>query len=393
MHDIRHDAPPPETALLVGAGIGGLTAAVALRGLGLRTTVLERAAGPAPAGAGIVLWPNALRALEAVGLRRAAEAAGRPVAASAILDPAGGTLSAAPLARIAADHGPVLAYHRADLHAVLREAAGPEAVAYGARVVSVIDEEERAGVVLEDGTERTADVLVGADGLRSVVRPAVLDRPSGPVYAGATSWRGVAPFPLEDGAPMTETWGRGERFGVVPLTGGRTYWFATVSGPPSPLEGAAAHAELTRRFAGWHAPVAGVLAATDPAAIVRAELTELPWIGAWSHERVALLGDAAHAMQPNLGQGAAMAIEDAVILARELGRGARDVETALDAYAAMRRPRVRRIHRDAARLGRVAQAGGPVAVRARRALLRATPRTVAERRMAAFAAFDPAGRP
>jgi 2-polyprenyl-6-methoxyphenol hydroxylase-like FAD-dependent oxidoreductase len=393
MHDIRTDAPAPRTALVLGAGIGGLTAALALRGIGLDVTVLERAEAPAPGGAGLLLWPNALSALGSIGMRSTVERVGRPIGRSEIRDPDGTVVSATPLDRITRSAGPVLALARDDLHAVLLDALGPEPLVGGARAVSVIDEEDHAGVTLADGTSRTADVLVGADGLHSVVRAAVLDRPVEPVYAGVTSWRAIAPFDLGDGAGSIDTWGRGERMGLVPLPGGRTYWFGTVTGPPSPLEGASAQALLTERFGDWHAPIGDVLAATDPDAIVRSELTELPWLSAWSHERVALLGDAAHAMLPNLGQGAAMAIEDAVILARELARGRRDVETALDAYAAMRRPRVRRVVRDSARLARVAHSAGPLTVRTRRWLLRATPAAVAERRLAAFAAFDPTAGP
>lgn len=131
-----------------------------------------------------------------------------------------------------------------------------------------------------------------------------------------------------------------------------------------------------------------MLAATDPAGVIATPLAELPWLGAWSHERIALVGDAAHAMTPNLGQGAAMAIEDAVVLAREVGRGRRDVETALDAYAAERRPRVRRVVRTSARVGRVAQARRPLAVRARSLVARATPARATERQLRTFLTFD-----
>lgn len=386
MHDIRTDAPAPRSAIVVGAGIGGLACAIALRGLGLQVRVLERAPDSTAVGAGITLWPNALAALDHLGARAAVERAGRVIAESAILEPDGTELSVAPLDAIARDHGPLVALHRADLHAVLLDTAGPDLVTHDAHVTAVVDEVDHAGVVLADGACLTADLLVGADGIRSVVREAIAPG-TGPRYAGAMSWRGVAALSLER-PRATETWGAGERFGVVPLSGGRTYWFATVTGPHSPLAGASAHADLARRFAGWHAPIAEVLAATDPAGVIATPLAELPWLGAWSHERIALVGDAAHAMTPNLGQGAAMAIEDAVVLAREVGRGRRDVETALDAYAAERRPRVRRVVRTSARVGRVAQARRPLAVRARSLVARATPARATERQLRTFLDFD-----
>ena len=387
MHDIRTDAPPPRTAIVVGAGIGGLAAAIALRGLGLRVRVLERtAAGAAPAGAGITLWPNALAALDQLGVRAPVASRGRVIEQATLSTPDGRLLSTVPLAAIARDLGPLLAFHRADLYAALLDAAGPDLVETGMHVDSVIDEEDHAGVRLRDGSEHVADVLIGADGVGSVVRTAVAG-PVTPRYAGAMSWRGIAALDLPESS-VTEAWGAGERFGVVPLSGGRTYWFCTVTGPTSGLTEGAAHADLLRRFGGWQAPIADVLAATDPASIVSTPLTELPWLGAWSHERIAVLGDAAHAMTPNLGQGAAMALEDAVVLGRELGRGRRDVETALDAYAAMRRPRVRRVVGASRRLGGVAQASGPLTVRARDLVVRATPSRVKERQARAFLTFD-----
>lgn len=173
MHDIRTDAPAPRSAIVVGAGIGGLACAVALRGLGLQVRVLERAPDSTAVGAGITLWPNALAALDHLGAPAAVERAGRVIAESAILEPDGTELSVAPLDAIARDHGPLVALHRADLHAVLLDTAGPDLLTHDAHVTAVVDEEDHAGVVLADGACLTADLLVGADGIRSVVREAI----------------------------------------------------------------------------------------------------------------------------------------------------------------------------------------------------------------------------
>ncbi len=388
MHDIRTDAPAPRTALVVGAGIGGLAAAVALRRLGLQVQILERASSLAPGGAGLTLWPNALRALDELGVGAMVRESARPISSSAILAPDGRVLTEAPLGAITARFGPVLALHRADLRHALLTAAGAELVTLGAIVIGAINQEDVAGVRLMDGSEHRADVVVAADGIGSIMRATVIDGEGRPRYAGATSWRGVAPLGLHE-VGASETVGAGLRFGIVPLPDDRTYWFATATGARTVTsDGDHVRAGLLKRFAGWHKPICSLIEATDPVDIIATDLEELPQLGSWTSGRIALLGDAAHAMTPNLGQGAAMAIEDAVVLGRELGRGRRDVETALEAYNAARRPRVERIARESRRIGRVMQARRPAAVRARAWVLRVTPAAATQRRLTRVVDFE-----
>jgi 2-polyprenyl-6-methoxyphenol hydroxylase-like FAD-dependent oxidoreductase len=237
-------------------------------------------------------------------------------------------------------------------------------------------------------------LLVGADGLRSAVRGQLL-ADGEPRYAGYVAWRGVADTREGVGAVATEAWGRGRRFGLVPIDGDRTYWFATHNataggGDQSDL----VRDTLLRLFQGWLPPIREVLLATPGDSILRGDIQDRPPAARWGEGRVTLLGDAAHPMTPNLGQGACQAIEDAVVLARELsatGVGADPVAT-LRRYEAARAPRANAVVTAARRLGAVGQAEGILTCRVRDALVALTPGVVARRQALAWW-LPPAHRP
>jgi 2-polyprenyl-6-methoxyphenol hydroxylase-like FAD-dependent oxidoreductase len=370
---------------IAGAGIGGLTLAAALRRRGTPATVLERAGALAPVGAGITVQPNAMVALGRLGLAERVADAGQAITEAAIVDPTGRPLGA-PVdasALAAALGAPIIAIHRARLHAILLDAAGGART--GAEVVSVDERGRHVIAVLAGGGSHQADVLVGADGVRSAVR-AHLVGDGEPVYAGYASWRGVAPAGAASvGARTTETWGRGQRFGVVPLGGGETYWFATANAAAGGRDGDVA-AELAARFAGWHDPIPALLAATPAERIVRTDIADRPVITRWHRGRIVLLGDAAHPMTPNVGQGGCQAIEDAVVLDEALAAHD-DLEAALAAYERRRVMRANGIVTAARRLGAVAQWQSPAACWLRGLALRLTPAAAARRQMKAMMTF------
>ncbi|MBX9243701.1 FAD-dependent monooxygenase [Actinotalea ferrariae] len=342
--------------------MGGLAAAVALRRTRWAVTVHERAPSLDPLGAGLVLWPNAVHALDAIGLGGAVRESALVLGESALRRPDGRFLSRTDGARISARHGaPLLGIRRSDLHALLTDAVGAEALRLGSEV------HDPAALAADH------DLLVGADGLRSRVRAAGWPGAQA-AYAGYTAWRAVvrADVPVTG---MSETWGRDERFGIVPMPGGWVYVFATATVGPGLRagDGAAELAELRRRFGRWHAPIPALLDALEPDAVLRHDVDALPRVPARLHHgTTALLGDAAHAMQPNLGQGACLAIEDAVVLAHTLADGA-PVERALEHYSALRRPRAVALSRASAGIGRVTQGVGPVGAAMRDAAVRLTP--------------------
>lgn len=369
--------------LIAGAGIGGLTAAIALRLAGHEVEVFERAAQLGEAGAGIVLAMNALRGLQSLGVYDEVVRAGALVQRVAIADDRGRTLGVTELAPLVEVFGvAAVAYHRAELHAALLRPVR-DVVRTGASVTSFAQDDEGVRITLADGTTAEGDLLVGADGLHSAVRAGLLgDAP--PVYAGYTSWRGVTPegLSLMPEGQSVESWGAGRRFGSVGLTRGRTYWFAVDDAPPGGRDEGSVREALLRLFAGWHAPIEALIEATPEAAVLRTDIHDRDPVDVWGAGRVTLLGDAAHPMTPNMGQGACQAIEDAVALGSILQGDA--TPSALRRYEALRQPRTRAVVMQSRRFGKLAQWSNPIARGARDLAMRAVPKDVAVRQLRGF---------
>ena len=242
-------------AVIIGGGIAGLASALALTRRGWQVEVFERAPGFAEVGAGLSLWPNALRALDALGV-------GEPVRGRAVLqgpvgirDPAGRWLSRTDTADLERRYGLTAMIHRADLLAVLRAAVPEGALRPGITVSAV----RADGTVVHSGGECGADLVVGADGVHSATRQSVWPGGPAPRYVGYTSWRMVSP-PVRV-AEVCELWGRGERFGYAPLPDGRVDCYATANAPEGASNGGLP--ELRRRFGSWHHPVPALLEAAD----------------------------------------------------------------------------------------------------------------------------------
>jgi 2-polyprenyl-6-methoxyphenol hydroxylase-like FAD-dependent oxidoreductase len=358
--------------IVVGGGIAGLSAAIALRRTGSEVVVLERAPRVDPVGAGITLFANAMSALDRLGAREAVAARGAAATRSAILTSDGRELTRVPSDLLEG----TIALHRADLQAELAAASGD--LHLGVEVTAIEQGEDGVVARSTDANEERGDLLVGADGLRSVVRPAIADVPIR--YAGYTAWRGVSSVPVETGC-LTESWGVGERFGLVDIGRGRTYWFATKNAPEGePDEPGGRKAEIHRRFAGWHEPIAAVVEAADESAILRNDVYYLEPIPRWSDGRVVLVGDAAHATTPGVGQGAAQAIEDAVVLADRLA-SSDDLTDALAEYEAIRRPRADAVLKMSRRVDKAAQLANPLGWRLRNALVRWQPERTQRRQL------------
>jgi 2-polyprenyl-6-methoxyphenol hydroxylase-like FAD-dependent oxidoreductase len=378
------------SAVVVGGGIGGLAAAIGLRRIGWEVTVVERARVLADVGAGISLHANGIRALDVLGVGEAVRAAGRPQYTGGTRAPGGGWLARMDGAVLERELGtPIVGIPRAVLHHLLRESLPPECLVIGAEVMSVdCSDPGRVRVPVKEGL-LDADLVVAADGVDSRLRGQLFPGHPGPVYSGSTVLRAVTEHLVPLRTDFELTWGRGAEFGHIAFTDGRAEWHAVLNSPPGTRH-ADALAAMRRRFGGWHDPIPALLDATRPDAVLHHDIRELATpLPAFTAGRIALLGDAAHAMTPNLGQGACQALEDAATLAAALSTEP-TVESALTRYDAVRRPRSQSVARAARQAGRMGQQlTHPLAVALRNTGLRLAPSSVTVRAILRHANWAP----
>lgn len=317
--------------LVVGAGVAGLAVARALRLSGFRPEIVEKLPASVVAGAGIYLPGNAARAFRDLGLDGPIRPLGQVIGRQRFLDSAGRQLCEVDLTRLWSDVGECRALPRSELHQVLLTGAGGE-VRHTTEVTALELSAETVTVTFGDGGRADYDLVIGADGRRSTIRAlAALGGPARP--AGQVVYRSV----VTDGPRITDwTSLLGQRAGfiVMPMGAGRLYCYADEAATAPPADPLARLREL---FGGYGGPVPEVLAAVRT---VQVAVTDEVELGRWSRGRVVLVGDAAHATSPTLSQGAAMAVEDAVVLAGELRRVG-CVPEALTAYESRRRPRTK----------------------------------------------------
>lgn len=367
-------------AVVVGGGIGGLGAAIGLHRTGWTVTVLEQAPEFGDVGAGISLWPNALRCLDELGVDLGDHLAAQDQ--GGLRDRRGRWIVRWDAAGFERFHGrPLTGIHRADLVAGLRDALPAECLRTGTHVTEVTEE----GLVRFAGGEIQADLVVAADGIRSSIRHALFPGHPGPVYCGSTAFRGVTRHP---GLGLSTTFAPGTEIGVLPLTGGDVYWWVSCVGEPA-ARPADLKAYLKQHFGDWHDPIPALIDETPPEAVLHHDLHHLATpLDTYVRGRVALLGDAAHAMPPFLGQGGCQALEDAVVLAHAVST--MDIDDALVAYDAERRPRSQKIARASVRAGKAGpQVTSPLLTALRMNLLRLVPAKVTARAGASVSGWRP----
>ncbi|MCU4971247.1 FAD-dependent monooxygenase [Halobacteria archaeon AArc-m2/3/4] len=372
---------------ILGGGIGGLCAALALRQVGFEPTVYERTDELRPVGSGIWIPPNGMAALEVLGVAEAVEERGVALDRTVIRTTTGRTLTSTDLRARASAVGlerTMVSIRRSALQDVLVDRLPNDSLELGMEGAAV--DPERPAIRFADGTERTADLVVGADGIRSITRRTLFPEQS-VRYAGGVTYRGLVETPLPDRASRDATaiWGRSKRFGYSAVGRNRAWWFAVLpADAPDEVPELGAD-ELAERYDDFPDPVSDLVAATDR--LVRTPLTDLPPLERWHRNRVTLLGDAAHAMTPNLAQGSAQAMEDAVVLAaclREQGVGRR----ALREYESRRKPRADRISRQSRLQGRLGQLEHPILIGVRNAVFRLMPSAVMGRQVERQFAVD-----
>lgn len=378
---------------VIGAGIGGLSAAIGLRRAGASVTLFERDAHLRAAGSGISIFGNGARALEALGLgaQFRAETGSAGIFVGGQRRPDGRWLSRTPQAALSQ----LRVIDRQDLHEMLQAATAGIAALTG-----VLASADAGGSVrwTSDGIDiaENFDLVVAADGIHSRIRGDVWGDVTPLRYAGYSAWRGITAEPVDLRGEAGETWGHGERFGIAPLADGRIYWFAVAS-MPAGTSFKDEYAEVKRRFAHWHAPIDSIIQMTRPEDIFRRDIYDLARpLRSFAKDRVVVLGDAAHAMTPDLGQGGNQAMEDAATLAALLTPLAAlpapppdALQHALAQYDQLRRSRTQAIARHARQLGAFAHVDGTLGVWGRDLLMRLIPPRLMAGRLLALQDWQP----
>ncbi|WP_197380136.1 FAD-dependent oxidoreductase [Mycolicibacterium mengxianglii] len=339
-----------EQFVVVGAGIAGLATAAALQRRGCSVTVLE-ARTDTSSGAGISIWPNALAALDEIGLGDAVRAAGGRVTGGALRWYDGSWLRRPATERLTTALGePLVVVRRGTLADILAGALTPGTIRFGTTVTALLLTAEGVRLSLSDNSDIHAAAVVGADGTHSVVAQH-LNGTLPHRYAGYTAWRGVARYRL-DAELAGETLAPGAVVGHVPLGDDLTYWFASERAPEGRFAPEGELPYLATRFGGWADPVSAIIGATAPGEVLRNDLYDRASARQWTRGPVVLVGDAAHPMRPHLGQGGCQGLEDAATLAFLVAQ-APDIAGAFSHFAATRRPRTTSLVRESALIGKL----------------------------------------
>ena len=359
--------------MVIGAGIGGLAAAAGLCAAGWDVTACERAGSLEPVGVALALAPNGLRALDAIGAGDALRALAVPQELG-IRRCDGRWLMRSTSGRTVSDRfgDPVILLPRAAVIDALAARVPGGVLCLATEVTSVESGGKAAARVATTAGELDADLVVAADGIGSASRSALFPGHPGLRYAGFTTWR-LLTGPVTGQVPMAESWGRGTVFGVMPLSDGRVYCYAAAPAEPGARAGDEL-AELVRLFGRWHEPIPGLLAITRPQDVLRHDVAELAApLPSFHRGRAALLGDAAHPMTPNLGQGACQALEDAAVISRlAAGTEPNAVARMLAGYTADRLPRTTDVVRWSRRAATMTTWASPPAVAFRNTVARLT---------------------
>jgi FAD-dependent urate hydroxylase len=376
-------------AIIIGGGIGGLCTAIALRQIGIDVRVYERTKVFERVGAGLALWANAIRALRKLGLADQVIKAGSVFGHAEFRYPSGRIFQSGDFAELGRTLGePNVAIHRAELHRILAAALPPDVLHLGMKCTGVKQDTDKVMVQWANGHTDQADCIIAADGLHSVVRQQLFPE-SKLNYAGRTSWRGIAE--TQDKAALSaisQTWGRGQRFGFVSVDPQHVYWFAIRNLQEGQTPSTDERKEFLRRlFQGWRHPIEHLMDVTPAETIVEAPIYDIDPLPSWHQGRISLLGDAAHAATPDMAQGACMAIEDAVVLARYLSQES-DLAAALQHYETERMPRTTWIMDQSRFVGRVAQIETPLLYTLRNIIMAVIPERVMRRQLETAINFE-----
>jgi FAD-dependent urate hydroxylase len=378
--------------VIVGAGIGGLCTAIALQRNGFQVTVYEQAEKLGQVGAGLTLWENAVRVLRALGLADQVVEAGSILEHFQLKTDRVETLYTIQPGGLKSGFNELsIAIHRADLHEILIDTLTPGSLKLNKACVGCRQNDEQVLVEFADGETVPADLLIAADGIHSTIRAQTFPRVA-LRYAGYTAWRGVVESSDEVILGMTsEIWGRGMRFGIVRIDSRRIYWFAIANQTAGERSSEDERkARLLRKFSNWAHPVKNLIEGTPSDMILQNDIYDFAPLPCWTMGRITLLGDAAHATTPNMGQGACMAIESAYSLARSLSME-QDHSKAFARYEKERHRRTAWITSQSHAFGIMGQLENELLCGIRNWMMRLTPRDMVKRQLRQTIGYDVTG--
>ena len=364
---------------IIGGGIAGLTTAIALNKMGIEADIFEAAPTIKAIGAGLILAANAMQGYQKLGISAEIIKKGRLATSFIIYDQNGRivtkTDSQANTEKYGADNFTI---HRANLHQLLLSKINKNHLFTNKKALKIEQINSKIIVHFQDNTHHETDYLIVSDGINSAIRKQLMPN-SEPRYAGYTCWRAVIDNTKLKLTETSETWGVNGRIGLVPLADNKIYWFACINAPQNdPKMKAFKVADLQAAFKDYHDPIPSVLAETKDENLLWNDIIDLKPINKYAFENIVLIGDAAHATTPNMGQGACQAIEDAVVLADEMNKN-KDFNQAFKAFEKRRIKRTHFIVNTSWSLGKAAQLENKLLANMRNFVFRILPKSISEK--------------
>ncbi|UQZ34143.1 FAD-binding protein [Paenibacillus sp. PK3_47] len=360
--------------LIIGGGIAGLCTAITLQQIGMKVKVYEKNTHPSVAGAGIIIAPNALQALGPYRISDEIIRQGNPGQGFYILSDRGRPITQL---TIPSGYGSLYSIHRKDLHQILLSALPPGTVEWGKPFLQLEQKDHQVRVAFSDGSEAMGDLVVAADGIHSNVRKQIFHKDTYR-YAGYTCWRGVVSGEALPGSShhFIETWGTKGRFGIVPLPNNKVYWYALINARQGdPRIANYTTKDLHHLFKNYHDPIPSLLLKTTPHDMIHRDIVDIAPMERFCSDRVVFIGDAAHAITPNMGQGACQAIEDARTLAECLSVQS-NYQRAFADYENRRRKRIKQISDQSWKIGKMAQSESFLFTSVRNQLMKHAPKWI-----------------
>lgn len=366
---------------IIGGGIAGLTTAIALNKKGFKTQIFESAAEIKAVGAGLGLGANAIMAFDRLDIKDEVIQQGRILPSFSIYDQKKKLITRTDSKKTSAKYGvDNFVIHRAELHKLLLSKIDKQTIHTNKKVKTIHQKESLVVVEFQDGTTHETEFIIAADGINSAVRSSLLPDVE-PRYSEYTCWRAVLDNTKLNLEESSETWGIRGRFGAVPLANNKIYWFATInSSRNNPDFKNFCAKDILNHFQEYHEPIPSILKETKDENLLWNDIIDLKPIHQFAFNNILLIGDAAHATTPNLGQGACQAIEDAVVLASELSQTT-DVRQAFRNFEKRRIDRTHYIVNTSWKIGKATQIENKLLAGLRNFVFRITPSSVSEKQL------------